>query len=126
MIVKKYILFFFKFATFHDKTFNARSEKTCLIHSDLFTVLGILVYLVRIEMWEARTCYKNKVNTFLQRSFNLYIVCFVESLKYLNYSITIAIYKPLYQQIRKVVSKVEKGEYKKSKKKVCSIQLRAS
>ena len=26
-------------ATSHDKTFNAHSKTTCLIHSDLFTVL---------------------------------------------------------------------------------------
>jgi len=30
-------------ATFHDKTFNAHFEKTCLVHSDLFTVLKVCV-----------------------------------------------------------------------------------
>ena len=25
---------------FHDKTFNAQSDTTCLVHSDLFTVLN--------------------------------------------------------------------------------------
>jgi len=36
-------------ATFHDKTFNAHSKTTCLIHSDLFTVLknGFL----KIKKW---------------------------------------------------------------------------
>ena len=29
----------FEGATFHDETFNAQSNTTCLIHSDLFTVL---------------------------------------------------------------------------------------